>query len=370
MAITYGSYTNPATISLTGLGYHFSTLHICTMRGDKILAFDDVGKLSLSLNGGRTYPIVLDLTGVCNIITRSKIYPNGNIMWASHTVCYYSTDNLATYHIATVLGIDGLTFVPSTYDNFRSAHECNHDVIINGVLVDIWGCYSVDSPPEDTNMNAWYTTDYGVTVKSCFKAGVTLSTAFQHVHRFDHCYVDDAFYLQVGDGHSSTLCHWFKGSYNTSTDAWTWSDFKSSAEYGTFDTLGMLFYNGVAYWGQDGPKSTYAGVYKCNYSDLAAGSYTKLFELVDGTDQNVEFFGDSTGLLLCSEWNTGRINYSTDFGVTWNQITPTGGPSMAGGGYYCASMFKNNDGYLRFEIAQASEGTHWTKGTVLMLRVK
>jgi hypothetical protein len=375
--IRYSSYKSQS-ITITGVGYHFSDLHLCTTKGDKILAFDGVGVLSLSLDKGATYPITLDLTGICNIITRARIYPNGNIMWANHTKCFYSTDDLATYHESTVLDINGDPFVPTTYDNFKVITNIE-DVIINGIVIDVWGNYSILAGTQDDNINCWYTIDSGVTIKSCFKAGVSLSgQAFRHIHAVNFISVDNSFWMHTGDGSSGkTDCFWNKGTYNTVTDTWTWENKKAGQIIDLCKSTGFAYYNGYVYWGSDSSSEGYKGIYKCLYSDILDESkYVKVVDTTGTYGQIVSFFGGANGVIIANEVLLKRLHISVDFGATWSVYDLTGGVTLdADLGMYCAATPANSDGYYRYEIAEPypAEGYNFvdlTKGQVLMLRVK
>lgn len=379
--ITYGNYTSPANITLSGVGYYFSASHICATYQDKILKFDDVGILSLSIDGGRTYSQTLDLTGVCNIITRASFYANGNIMWASHTKCYYSTDNLATYYESTVLGIDGFTFIPSVYQNFFNLIY-NRSVIIDGVELEVWGTYSIETGTQYDNINVWYTIDGGITIKSCFKQGVSLGgQKFRHIHAVSYNDADGYFVMQTGDGHLSPdeggnttpNCIWNKGIYNWSNDTWSWTNICAVNYNDPKFSMGINFYNGYAIWAGDWTKK----IFKESIAKLLTtpNDETTYQTLLTGDNDLEGLVGDSEdGVLIVTEWLNKKLFISQNHGDTWTTYTLTGGPTLdtsyGFGSYYCGQP-KNNDGYYRFEVfAQGEEYKAFTKGTCLMVRIK
>lgn len=378
--IIYSPYSQKTNITLSGIGYYFSADHICAIYQDKILKFDDVGVLSLSLNGGRTFPITLDVTGVCNIITRAKFYSNGNVMWANQTKCYYSSDNLTTYHESTVIGIDGNAFVPSTYQNFFNLIY-KKPVIVNGIEIDVWGNYSIETGTQFDNINAWYTIDGGVTIKSCFKQGVSLNgQKFRHVHAVNYNDADGYFVMQTGDGNLSPAeggnntpnCIWDKGVYNWGNDTWTWTNICTANYSDPKFSMGVYFHNGYATWAGDYTKK----IWRESIAKLLATptDETTYQTLLTGDNDLEGLFGDSDGVLIVSEWLNKKLFISQDHGDTWTTYTLTGGPTLDSsygfGSYYCGQP-KNNDGYYRFEVfAQGEEYRAFTKGSCLMVRIK
>jgi hypothetical protein len=384
--IKYGSYSSKS-ITVAGIGYHFSTLHICSIRGNKQLAFDEsTNTMKLSLDNGLTYPYTLNLTGVCDQIKRSKIYANGNIMWANDQNCYYSTDNLATYHTSTVLGIDGLTFVPSTYDNFKQLIH-DEEILINAVQIDVWGCYSIETDTQYANMNVWYTIDSGITIKSCFKYGVTLGgQKFRHVHSVNYCPIDGSFWMRVGDaqdlasGATQFLNNfWNRGFYNWGTDSWTWENRVTGGSNYPPAGVGFVTVNGNVFWGTECTTGS-GGVWKAAYSDFMSstwGAYDlpvpNQIQKFSDVDQGIVGLYKNSNVIIATDYQVKCLHISVDYGETWTKYTLIGGPAlMSGLGAYHCCIGPDQNGYFKFEIVAASDVNYrdFTKGTVLMLRVK
>ena len=371
--IKYSSYSAVKNIILTGLGYYFAPANskICATREDKILKFDGVGILSLSIDGGRNYTKTLDLTSICSIITRAKFYANGNIMWANHTKCYYSEDNLSTYHESTIVALGGGAFTPSTFDNFVQYNNDN-PVIINGIEIDIWGCYSVEIGTQNDNINAWYTIDGGQTIKSCYKAGTSIGgQTCQHIHAINYCDIDDSFWMQTGDGAAgASNCHWNKGTYNAGTDTWTWVNVMSSNGGGYHKTVGMYFYNGYVYWGSDCTDGLNKGVYKCLYTEITDN--TKYVKILATTGVTQGFYTTPEGVMIADEFGGKQFHISLDRGLNWTKYTLTDLPDLnTTWNSYFPSMPSNNNGYYKKEIPQLGEaGRNIFSGINLMIRIK
>jgi hypothetical protein len=377
--IKYSSYSGVKPISLIGLGYYFTTDvgHICATRGDKMLRFDyTTCILSLSIDGGRTIFKSLDLTGICTIVTRAKIYANGNIMWADHTKCYYSSDNIATYHLSTIIAIDGGAFTASTYDNF-SQLVYEPPLILNGIEIDIWGNYSIAAGTQGVNINCWYSVDSGITIKSCYKSGVSISGQYcDHIHVINYCPIDNSFWMQTGDGNASAVdCHWNKGSYNALTDTWTWTNVKSGDNTSFYKTGGFIFVGDYVFWVSDATgDSNKFGIYKCLYSGITDSANYQRIVTTDRVCQGM--YGDSDGVMLTGKFNgatNGQTIYiSQDFGVTWTPYTLTNAPVLDGTfNGYLSCMPKNNDGYYKFQVPKlGTTGNDIYKWANLMLRIK
>ena len=370
--IKYSSYKTSEVIDKLGVGYYFSDLHICTIRGNKVLAFDGTNGLKLSLDEGRTYGVTKVIVGMGNIITRSKIYPNGNIMWADHTKCYYSTDNLATYNESTIMALGGGTFTPTTYDNFKQLIYDN-EVIINDVLVDIWGNYSIEAGTEYDNINAWYTIDSGITIKSCFKAGVSLSSqASRHIHTLNYNSADSTFWMHTGDGIYND-CYWNKGTYDTATDIWTWQNMKSATQFTPYKSLGMIFNSPYALWGSDVAVIVpgLQGIYKALYTEMLDQS--KIVKIFSTLNEICTVLDYGNGYYLATEIDTKNIHYSNDYGDTWTTYTITDGPllNVSNGIIICNSGMATDSRWIKMEINEDGEVYRdFTKGKVLMLRIK
>ncbi len=337
-------------------GYSFTevTNHICAINGNKWLKFDNEGVLSLSLDGGSTYPITLDLTGVCDIIARAIFYANGNIGWSNHTQCFYSTDNLATYHEATVLEVDGSAYVPGTYDQFKPLGY-TPELIINGVQMDIWGNYSLD----DSKIRAWYSIDSGVTIKACYRnyqIGPSVPTIpglyFRHIHGMSYNPADDSYWMEFGDAASG----WNKGSYNWGTDTWTWENIFNEDGSGYHKTTGIQFHGDYIYWASDSTTSGNHGIWKAPYLDIGVttDNYTQIRALVSTT---IGLFGEN-GVMITCLYSSTTIHLSLDYGVTWESHNlAVGCPPVGLGSLFYAVSGGDNKGYYRADVQEDPGGT-------------
>ena len=355
------------------LDYSFSTRHICTQRGAKVLAFDD-GVLSLSVDGGATFAITKTTSPAISIITFAHIFEDGNILFADHTKCYYSDDNLSTYAESTVLGIDGNPFVPGTYNNFRGVNYDNVSIADAEILV--WGAYITEGTGQYNNVNGWYSIDSGVTVKSCYKAGVTgtpvATLAARHIHAINFNPADNTFWIQTGDG--TDTCNWIKGEYNWGTDAWTWTkiagDNESSGENVNstyYKTSGMIFVGTDVYWGSDSDNAARYGIYKVAYAAITTkASYVRVYA---ATKQVVAIRGSGTEIIAILS-TVKQIVTSLD-GVTFELNNIAGGPTLNSlYGCYFVIKDKNTDGYYNLDVFSDAETiTDLTQGTTMLAKI-
>jgi hypothetical protein len=345
------------------IDYYFETNHICTQRGDKVLAFDDVTKvMSLSLDGGSTFGITLNLNGVCTIITRSRIYPNGNISWATHTKCYYSDDNLATYHESAVTGIDGNPFVPTTYTNFRTLCEIENSV--HDDVIDVFNTYSTELDTQTVNINVWYSADSGVTIKSAYKFGVSApALSVGHGHSAAYNPANGKFMIYTGD--TTGEIHALEMTYNSGTGSWTWTNPVDGVAGTRTQGIGFFFIDDYAYF-----VSEFHGIWRVKYADLADA--TK-YERVTYNDTFASYFYDAVSNIIGTP-HTGlqTVTISRDNAKTFYRHPLTGGPDLFAdwGGYYVIHP-ANSAGYHKVEIfATGEDYPRWTAGTVLMLKIK
>jgi hypothetical protein len=371
--ITYGSYSSVKRGSVGGLkSYYFTTVtnHICTVYGNKWLKFDNVSVLSLSLDGGVTYPYSLDLTGVCDIIDYAIICADGTIGWANRTQCFYSTNNLSSYHLSTILDINGSAWTPTgfeTYDNFKGIQSISKNTIVGGKQMIVWGKYSIQS---GTAGNIWYSTDSFKTIKSAFKIGVTCGgISIRHFEAVDYCPIDNSWWASVGDGGDSG---WIQGFYNMSLDTWSWTKVRGYVDVGNrWHTSGFYFNvnNGYAYWASDSG-AAYLGFWKAPYSSiLDEATYVKIENANDVLDMT---YGNDLGILFSNEYLLESIYLSCDLGTTWETKSLPGGPTLLTGGYYNSCHGPDNNNWYRCQIQESTDNEieyNSAKGKVLMLQI-
>ena len=343
------------------IDYYFETNHICTQRGAKVLAFNSTSKvMSLSNDGGVTFPITLDLTGIITIVTRARIYPNGNIMWAGHTKCYYSDDSLATYQESTTLGIDGNTYVPTTYTNFRTLNEIENTVYDD--IIDLWTAYSTEAGTQVDNINVWCSEDSGATVKSVFKFGVSEPVvAARHGHAVSYNPADGSFWVHTGD--TDPQIHWMK-FVRTAPYTFTVTNPVNGGANTYIQGVGHWFEGDRMYW-----LSEFFGIWRVNYADLADA--TK-HERVNANDDYVSRFNNEDGKVILTNYVMQKaVTISRNDSKTFYKHFLTGGPNFfADWGGYQVIHPANSAGYHKIEIfAEGEAYPTWTAGTVLMLKI-
>jgi|GEM_PF-1582742 len=273
------------------LNYYFSDLHICTTRELKMLAFDGTDILSLSLDGGISFPITKQVIGMEPKVTYAFIWTTGEIMFCTPTKVYYSHDNLTTITESTVLADDGSPFSPTVDDNNFSA--LTHD-IYNPYDIPVFGLYSVGTA-NGNNVNCWYSIDKGITLKSFWK----LPLGIDHVHAINYCYIDNSFWIQTGDGVNE--CNWYKTFYDITTDTLIAPEliFQGSLGSGLHKTCGISFRNGYAYFALDDttvPENI--GVWRVLYSDILNVNKYELIDNLTVSDDVWNTIGESTGEML------------------------------------------------------------------------
>lgn len=235
--------------------------------GDMYVAYDG-SSLKLSVDDGTTFGKSLSIVGI-SPLKYVHLFTNGSILFADQTKCYYSTD-WKTYSESTVLNSDGSTFTPTTaVDNFSCYTNDSVPQVVNGEEMLVWGNYSTENGMQFTsNMRVWYTTDYGATVKEAFAFNTSSTWPARHIHAVDFNPYDNTFWVQTGDEpvNGVDMSHWIKGSYDTATDTWIWTEFASGLD---FKTLNMVFTqdggNNYVYWSWD---KTPGGVVRAPYATM------------------------------------------------------------------------------------------------------
>lgn len=341
--------------------YSFTTRHIATQRGSKVLEFDDAGTLYYSIDGGTNYTtLVTDPT--ISIITFAHIFENGNVIFADHTKVYLSTDNLATYAETTVLGIDGNTFVPgATLNNFRDTGSCL--VNVNGTEIKVWGNYVING---GATINVWYTKDSGVTIKSIWKSGVTNSpsapVSVRHIHNVNYNQDTDRWYITTGD--NTTQNNLIEGVINYANDTAVWTVIGSGET--SYKLTGMFFKDGYAFWASDG--STNKGIWKCLYADLGTpANHTKIFA---SSNPVVGLVRNGKGCVGVMTDSVRKIIFSEDM-INFYYIDIVGGPTLnpVFGCYYIIKP-KNTAGYFAMDIFSDTETIdNFTAGPSLLLKI-
>lgn len=266
--------------------------YIDTQRGNKAFGFSD-NSIFLSEDNSYTWPHRSAFPDARNI-QFSHIFENGNILFATRTKLYLSTDNLRSYNEITLKYPDGRDCLPHTpQDPNRPGWYFTTLTGVNSWRIDdremlVWGNYgNVVGGPTPTNI--YYSTDNGQTVKIAYAFGQnpyrhdTDSTGkllgdpdnqvfCRHIHSVAYNPDENAFYACTGDGDRPTgfECHWLRGTYDAAKDSWNWKVIVSDRLNSRYKSGGINFVDGQLYWISDanGPKPHDRGVFSCDPADI------------------------------------------------------------------------------------------------------
>ena len=131
--------------------------------------------LALSEDNGRTWPHRLAFPDAPRI-TFSHILNNGNVLFATGTKLYLSTDNLKTYQRITVKDAKGADYLPHTPQNPDNPGWYFHTLSgvlswdIGGKEMLVWGNYC-NVLGGAAPVNIYYSTDNGQSVKIAYAFG-------------------------------------------------------------------------------------------------------------------------------------------------------------------------------------------------------
>ena len=344
---------------------------------NKAFGFTD-GKVLLSEDNGRTWSHSAAFPDARHIVF-SYILKNGNILFSALAKLYLSTDNLKTYKQITVKNPDGSDYVPHTPQNPANPgwyFHCLSGVStwdVHGSEMLVWGNYC-NVIGGATPVNIYYSTDNGQTVKIAYsfgqnpffrdngsggggKTGSLLGNPdnpviCRHVHDVEYNPVEDAFYACTGDINRGVglECHWLRGTYDASKDAWDWKVIVSDKSNSRYKCGGLNCVDGQIYWISDsnGPKPYDRGVFRCDPADITKPEkHTKLCDLdVESGNMIIQ-----DGVILASHcapassMDTGII-VSLDLGKTWAQydLKEFGRRSP------CRFHRKNSEGWFRVDL--------------------
>ena len=344
------------------LEYYFTSLgatqHYCATRGNKVLAFDDVGTLYLSLDGGTTFPISKSIQADCTYIEFAHIWENGNITFCGHRKVFISTDNLATYSQITVYDRAGDLFTPATDGNFSNAGY--QFINIGGREHLVWGTISMIVGVM-YDCNVWHSNDNGLTLHSIYKTNVDLPAIEpeRHFHSVNLNTVDNSLWLCTGDGEDTLInCHRIKGSYNAalltngSWDSWTAILSGGIASYAFCS--GLVFYNGYMYWTSCSDNATYKGVWRVPIADVADD--TKYVRLLPSSATEIVHLADGgNGKMMAIPYPaTDKEIIISRNGIDFETRKLIGGPDFVSGGYLRWQQ-PNNGGYWLLGILEDGE---------------
>ena len=352
-------------------------LYTDSQRDNKAFARAD-GRVLLSEDNGRTWPHSLAFPNAHHI-TFSCILRNGNVVFATRSRLYVSTDNLRTCEGVTVRGLDGSDYLPHKPRNpdhpgwyFHTLPGIN-SWDVNGTEMLVWGNYC-NVLGGAAPVNVYYSTDGGQTVKIAYAFGQSPYTrddgspgggtegtllgnpdsplCCRHVHTVAYNPVEGAFYTCTGDHDKPEgfECHWLRGTYDAAADCWDWRVLVSDHLNSRYKAGGINFVDGELYWISDsnGPEPYDRGIFRCAPADIARPeAHTLLFnpEVESGSliIQDNVILASHCG--PASPLNTGII-ISTDAGQTWAQY------DLKEFGKRSPTRFheKNSEGWFRMDL--------------------
>jgi hypothetical protein len=336
------------------------------------------GRVMLSEDNGGTWPHVLEFANAHNV-TFSCLLGNGNVVFATRSKLYLSTDNLRTCEQVTVKGPDGADYLPHTPRNpdlpgwyFHTIPGVN-TFDVHGTEMLVWGNYC-NVVGGAAPVNIYYSVDGGQTVKIAYSFGQSPYTrddgspgggtegtplgdpdnplCCRHIHTVAYNPAEDAFYTCTGDHDKpeGLECHWLRGTYDAAADGWDWRLLVSDRLNSRYKAGGINFVDGDLYWISDsnGPEPYDRGIFRCAPENLTRPeAHTLLFnpEVESGNmiiQDNVIL---ASHCAPASPLNTGII-ISTDAGVTWAQY------DLNEFGKRSPTRFhpKNSDGWFRMDL--------------------
>ena len=286
------------------------TNHVVATNGAKMLMFDDVDTLSLSYDYGVTFPVTKQLVGINNI-EWGAICDDGKIGFVTALKCYYSHDDLATYHESTVFDAFGAPFEPYTDANFCPALPATSEVVLDGTKMWTWGNYATVGTAEYDGMNQWYTKDGFQTVKSGYLFGVSTPTAVcRHIHWVEKDPYTDYLYMGTGDN-ASPNDNTMRGSYDSETDSFTWVKLAAGGAGSRYETTGLAFGEDYFYpQGEDNyPNNGMRRLLRSNPGDWVTNQQEIFFPEVSLSGLNNEVYYAMSHLRLPGN---NRITFSKD----------------------------------------------------------
>jgi len=371
--------------------------YIDSQRENKAFGFG-LGKIYLSEDNGQTWPMNAVFRDA-DKITFSCILSNGNILFATRTKLFLSTDNLRTHKQIIVQDTDGSDYLPHTPLDpdapgwYFHPLDGVHTWDVGGSEMLVWGNYC-NVLGGAVPVNIYYSTDQGQTVKIAYSFGQ--SPVFQQkgagesdrlgdpdnpvVCRHIHCVAfnpaENAFYACTGDhdrtnadGGNQQECHWLRGTYDAANDSWDWKVLVSVNSNSRFKSGGINFVDGQLYWaadanGNNGTMPHDRGIFRCDPADLAdVKKHTMLFNpKYESANMIIE-----DGVILsahyapASPYDTGII-ISPDMGKTWAQY------DLKEFGKRSPLRFhnKNSEGWFRVDLRKG-----WIeRGEVLFIKPK
>ncbi|NLF72519.1 MAG: hypothetical protein GX575_26085 [Candidatus Anammoximicrobium sp.] len=305
----------------------------------------------LSEDNGRTWPHQAAFPDAGRI-TFSRILKNGNIVFATETQLYLSTDKLKTCKPLTVKDAKGKDYLPHTPQNPANPGWYFHPLagvnswVANGAEMLVWGNYC-NVRGGASPVNIYYSADNGQTVKIAYafgqnpnyrdngspgggKTGTLLGdpdnpVIARHIHCVAYNPVENAFYACTGDADrpEGKECHWLRGTYDAGRDQWQWKVIVTASLNTRYKAGGINFVDGLAYWIADanGPKPHDRGLFRCAPADIP---FPEKHTLLFNPEYECANMIIQDGVILAahyataSPYHTGFI-ISPDMGKTWAQ---------------------------------------------------
>ncbi len=351
--------------------------YIDTQRDSRAFGFDDTA-VYLSEDNGRTWPHKLAFPDAQNI-TFSCLLANGNVLFATGTKIFLSTDRLASIREVPVQLADGTPYQPHTPQDpvhpgwYFHPLDGVHTWDVEGQEMLVWGNYC-NVRGGASPVNIYYSADQGHTVKVAYAFGQ--NPAFRdngspgggatgrllgdadnpviarHIHCVAYNPAEKAFYACTGDrprpeGHE---CHWLRGVYDRAADRWQWKVLISAPFNTRYKSGGINFVDGQLYWVADanGQQPYDRGIFRCDPADLTTPEKHTLLFNPEYESANMII---QDGVILAahyataSPYQTGFI-YSPDLGKSWAQY------DLPGFGPRSPVRFsrKNSDGWFRVDL--------------------
>ena len=351
--------------------------YIDSQRDNKAFGFTDRA-VFLSEDNARTWPHSITFPNASNI-TFSAILRNGNILFATRSRLFISTDNLKSYHPITVKDAGGADYIPHKPQNpeypgwYFHPLDGVHIWDVNGIEMLVWGNYC-NVLGGAAPVNIYYSVDHGQTVKIAYAfgqnpgyrdngsaGGGSTGTLLgdlgnpvicRHIHCVAYNPAENAFYACTGDRDRSEgrECHWLRGTYDAKNDRWRWTVVISDASNSRYKSGGINFVDGKLYWVADanGPEPHDRGIFRCDPADIARPeAHTMLFNpQYESANMIIQ-----DGVILASHYapaspyDTGFI-ISLDMGHAWAQY------DLSEFGRRSAVRFhkKNSEGWFRVDL--------------------
>ncbi len=324
--------------------------YVDSQAGNRAFGFTD-DTVFLSTDNARTWPHGAAFANASNI-TFSHVFKNGNVLFATRTKLYLSTDDLKTYRQIPLKNADGTNYTPHAPQNpenpgwyFTTLTGVN-SWEIGGKEMMAWGNYcnvlGGATPPM-----IYYSTDNGETVKIAYafgqnpywrdngspgggRTGNLLGNPdnpviCRHIHSVAYNPAEDAFYACTGDGNrpEGYECNWLRGVYDAVKDAWDWKVIVAESLNTRYKCGGINFADGKCYWISDanGPEPHDRGLFRCDPADIATPEkHTMLFNpKYECANMIIE-----DGVILAAHYATASpftlgIIISPDMGKTWEE---------------------------------------------------